>query len=418
MTVDGSPDGTERRARLNEISRLDWWDVLDYDRPDDEVEAIMDEMNGLRRCLDQGADVDAVDERGYTLLRYASQYGDSQVVKLALDRGAAVDGRGSDALHVRTPLYAAAHFGHFESALLLLVAGADVERGVGFREIGDSVDPDHSDSTPLMTASTEGRVDVVELLLEYGADVNKAGSEGMTPLGCACIRGRVGVVKVLLDGGADWRKKIFTTGKNLGVNPLFSACVNQHVDVARVLLARGLFDYDKDDVNTTFYVIQDAECSPGLKALFDSYFVHYWRLRARLRCIGRPSEPQRRVVGDPYLANHLGSFLFGDGIILEREDAPDAPSARRASLSTALASSMAEVRAALGDGAGNPSLLAQLKQSLSDAARVVELEAAREAALGAEVVEDRAERLGPELAELTGLLQQALSLQASIDPGS
>jgi ankyrin repeat protein len=240
----------------------------------------------------------------------------------------------------------------------------------------------------------------------------------MTPLGCACIRGRVGVVKVLLDGGADWRKKIFTTGKNLGVNPLFSACVNQHVDVARVLLARGLFDYDKDDVNTTFYVVRDAECSPDLKALFDSYFANYWQLRARLRCIGRPSEPQRRVVGDPYLANHLGSFLFGDGIILEREDAPDAPSARRASPSAALASSMAEVRAALGDGAGNPSLLAQLKQSLSDAARVVELEAAREAALGDE---DRAERLGPELAELTGLLQRALSLQASppgVDPGS
>ena len=68
---------------------VEWWDVLDYDRPDDEVEAIMDEMNGLRRCLDQGADVDAVDERGYTLLRYASQCGDNQVVKLALDRGAA-----------------------------------------------------------------------------------------------------------------------------------------------------------------------------------------------------------------------------------------------------------------------------------------------------------------------------------------
>ncbi|KAH8047339.1 hypothetical protein JL722_13152 [Aureococcus anophagefferens] len=231
MTVDGSPDGTERRARLNEISRLDWWDVLDYDRPDDEVEAIMDEMNGLRRCLDQGADV----------------------VKLALDRGAAVDGRGSDALHVA---HAARGARRAPSRAALLVAGADVERGVGFREIGDSVDPDHSDSTPLMTASTEGRVGVVELLLEYGAGVNKAGSEGMTPLGCACIRGRVGVVKVLLDGGADWRKKIFTTGKNLGVNPLFSACVNQHVDVARVLLARGLFDYDKDDVNTTFYVIK------------------------------------------------------------------------------------------------------------------------------------------------------------------
>ena len=44
MTVDGTVDGAERRARLQEISRLDWWDVLDYDRPDDEVEAIMDEM--------------------------------------------------------------------------------------------------------------------------------------------------------------------------------------------------------------------------------------------------------------------------------------------------------------------------------------------------------------------------------------
>ena len=67
-------------------------------------------------------------------------------------------------------------------------------------------------------------------------------------------------------------------------------------------------------------MIHHRDCSTELKALFASYFVNYWQLRARLRVIGKASEPQRQVLGDKYLANHPGTFVFGEGVKVETGD--------------------------------------------------------------------------------------------------
>ena len=49
----------------------------------------------------------------------------------------------------------------------------------------------------------QGHVDVVRVLLEGGADIDKAIDDGATPLFIASQQGHVEVVRALVEGGAD-----------------------------------------------------------------------------------------------------------------------------------------------------------------------------------------------------------------------
>ena len=49
-----------------------------------------------------------------------------------------------------------------------------------------------------MLASSRGREDIVEMLLEAGADVNAQDDDGSTALMCAAEHGCVNIVKMLL----------------------------------------------------------------------------------------------------------------------------------------------------------------------------------------------------------------------------
>jgi ankyrin repeat protein len=60
--------------------------------------------------------------------------------------------------------------------------------------------------TPLHWAADEGYVDVVELLITAGADVNARDNDGWTPLHVAAYKGHAAVAEVLLAVGADPNK--------------------------------------------------------------------------------------------------------------------------------------------------------------------------------------------------------------------
>ena len=56
--------------------------------------------------------------------------------------------------------------------------------------------------TPLFLASQNGCLDIASLLIEKGADKNKAINEGATPLAIARGNGHLDVVSLLIDKGA------------------------------------------------------------------------------------------------------------------------------------------------------------------------------------------------------------------------
>jgi hypothetical protein len=77
----------------------------------------------------------------------------------------------------------------------LVDAGADVDKASGC-----------NDSTPLHFAAETGKDAVVKALIEAGADMNKANNEGVTPLSVAAQEGHETIVRLLIKAGADVNK--------------------------------------------------------------------------------------------------------------------------------------------------------------------------------------------------------------------
>ncbi len=73
-------------------------------------------------------------------------------------------------------------------------------------------------------------MEVVSVLAERGADINKAMNDGSTPLFVASSKGHVEVVSVLAERGADINK-----ANNSGKTPLQIAVSNHHTEIIQLL---------------------------------------------------------------------------------------------------------------------------------------------------------------------------------------
>ena len=80
----------------------------------------------------------------------------------------------------------------------------------------------------------QNRIDLVRLLIERGADVDKPRIDGTTPLFCATSNGLAGIAKELIDEGADVNHQAHD-----GRTPLVSAASNNQIKLAKLLIANG-----------------------------------------------------------------------------------------------------------------------------------------------------------------------------------
>ena len=134
----------------------------------------------VKNLLEKGANVNCMDYLERTALINTSTSGHVDCVKTLLKAGADVNKQASGT----TALKEAASFAYTICVQLLLKAGADVNafsnKQVTLNE-GARVNPCGQD-TALLTAIPRRGSDIVNMLIDAGADVNVQGWDGSTPL--------------------------------------------------------------------------------------------------------------------------------------------------------------------------------------------------------------------------------------------
>ena len=128
---------------------------------------------------------------------------------------------------------------------------------------GEVNEQDEKDgSTPLHAASREGHVEVVNILIQAGGDVNCKEKWGWTPLHEASYNGHVEVVKRLIRAGGDVNEQ----DEEDGSTPLHDASENGHVEVITALLAAGADKTTKNNKGQTPHdVAKNQECKNALE---------------------------------------------------------------------------------------------------------------------------------------------------------
>ena len=176
--------------------------------------------------LDAGADANAPDPAGDTPLMNVARVGRADAVTLLLDRGATID--AADGTYQQTALMVAVRENHPDIVKLLIARGASVNartrvgrapqwilpnsvpgfgHGIGIVRGGlpprGSRAPVPGGMTPLLYAARDGRMDIVRMLLEAGADINQRDANEITPLIIAITNNHPDVARDLIDRGAD-----------------------------------------------------------------------------------------------------------------------------------------------------------------------------------------------------------------------
>ncbi len=137
----------------------------------------------VNALLSKRADVGAKDQDGQTALFYAARNGNQPVVERLIAVGAKVTRVNKQG---DTPLSFAKNAA---VAKRLLKSGARVNG--------------NNQSVPLHSAAFNGRLDVVKVLLQHGADINRTGVGGETALHRAAFRQKLDMVKLLVEQGAN-----------------------------------------------------------------------------------------------------------------------------------------------------------------------------------------------------------------------
>ena len=147
--------------------------------------AFTGKLDEVRRLVSQDVPVDAVDAEKRTSLMLASFNGHTQVVDFLLHSGANLEHKDSSG---RTALLYASSGPYAETVELLLKKNARV-----------NVQGTLEGFTALMTAAAEGQLEVVRLLLAYGADPAMVDTDNDTAASFARLNGHTRVEALLND---------------------------------------------------------------------------------------------------------------------------------------------------------------------------------------------------------------------------
>ena len=90
-------------------------------------------------------------------------------------------------------------------------------------------------STALHWAASNGNMNIVEILLDRGIDINSKDTYGNTALHYAAMNGKMNIVEILVDRGIDINSK-----NNIGWTALHLAAMNGYTNIVEMLLDLSL----------------------------------------------------------------------------------------------------------------------------------------------------------------------------------
>ncbi|KAK5637085.1 hypothetical protein RRF57_012797 [Xylaria bambusicola] len=162
-------------------------------------------------------------------LMVSSFCGNGVVARLLLEEDAA-DLDSTDSIYGRTPLLWAARDGHLDIVQILLDRGANIDMD------------DNEGYSPLSWAAENGHVEVTKLLLDKGADMESVAHNGTTALSLAAAYGNAEVVKLLIERGTN----LEYMGTASRRTPLSWAAANGDGNIVKMLLDKGANTESRD----------------------------------------------------------------------------------------------------------------------------------------------------------------------------
>ncbi|KAK4656128.1 hypothetical protein QC762_0057190 [Podospora pseudocomata] len=207
------------------------------------------------------------------------------------------------------PLFAALANGHKNAIAALLglssivCDGVDITEGLNYKKDLRN----YQGRTPLSWAAQEGRLSIVKLLIQGGADPDKVDGRGYRPLYRALENGREAIARLLIDNGADIEAQ-----DSSGSTALILALQYSHEAIARLLIDNGADIKARSNHGSTALILASQN---GYEAIARLLIDHGADIKAQ-----DSSGSTALILASRYGCEAIARLLIDNGADIEAQD--------------------------------------------------------------------------------------------------
>jgi ankyrin repeat protein len=174
----------------------------------------------VQLLLFNNANIEQVDSNGMTPICTAIIFDNLDIINLLIQNGANINYRLNNYI---TPLYLAIHIGNSDTVALLLSYGTEIDQSINSNNV-----------TCIHLSVLKQKIAILELLIEYGYDVNQCDNNKISPIDLSVLYNYYEITKLLVKKGAEINKI-----DRKGLSPLEKASINRNTEILSILLEHG-----------------------------------------------------------------------------------------------------------------------------------------------------------------------------------